>query len=135
MAQVLRTPICVETRDGEGRLASRAKVRTHQSLTWMQAIEELRTTLGEDAISTDDEDLHRHGYSEWSSINIDQLPVAVAYPKSTEECASIAKVCYKYKIPMSMFTRIDEEMGVDSVQFPILEDQALRPTSRLRLAE
>ncbi|KAG9187750.1 D-lactate dehydrogenase mitochondrial precursor [Alternaria panax] len=65
-----------------------------------KAIEELRTTLGEDAISTDDEDLHRHGYSEWSSINIDQLPVAVAYPKSTEECASIAKVCHKYKIPM-----------------------------------
>lgn len=58
--------------------------------------------LGEDAISTDDDDLHRHGYSEWSTINIDQLPVAVAYPKSTEECASIAKTCYKYKIPMSM---------------------------------
>lgn len=44
-----------------------------------------------------------HGYSEWSSINIDQLPVAVAYPKSTEEVASIAKVCYKYKVPMSEF--------------------------------
>jgi D-lactate dehydrogenase (cytochrome) len=57
--------------------------------------------LGEDAISTDDEDLLRHGYSEWSSINIDQLPVAVAYPKSTEEVSELAKVCYRYKIPMS----------------------------------
>ncbi|KAL6712310.1 D-lactate ferricytochrome c oxidoreductase [Coniothyrium glycines] len=65
-----------------------------------KAIDELRSSLGEDAISTDDEDLHRHGYSEWSSINIDQLPVAVAYPKSTEEVSEIAKTCYKRKIPM-----------------------------------
>lgn len=43
-----------------------------------------------------------HGYSEWSSINIEQLPVAVAYPKSTEEVSQIAKVCHKYKVPMSM---------------------------------
>ena len=66
----------------------------------MEAIEELRAILGEDAISTEDEDLHAHGYSEWSSINIDQLPVAVAYPKSTEEVSQIAKVCSKYKCPM-----------------------------------
>jgi D-lactate dehydrogenase (cytochrome) len=61
----------------------------------------LRAALGEDAISTDDEDLHRHGYSEWSSINIDQLPVAVAYPKSTQEVSQLARVCHRYKIPMS----------------------------------
>ncbi|KAH6620394.1 D-lactate dehydrogenase mitochondrial precursor [Boeremia exigua] len=65
-----------------------------------KAIEELRVAFGEDAISTDDEDLHRHGYSEWSSVNIDQLPVAVAYPKSTEEVSQLAKVCHKYRIPM-----------------------------------
>ncbi|KAF2752040.1 D-lactate dehydrogenase mitochondrial precursor [Sporormia fimetaria CBS 119925] len=59
-----------------------------------------QAALGEDAISTDDEDLLAHGYSEWSSINIDQLPVAVAYPKSTEEVSRIAKVCHKYKVPM-----------------------------------
>ncbi|KAH7405859.1 D-lactate dehydrogenase mitochondrial precursor [Phaeosphaeria sp. MPI-PUGE-AT-0046c] len=64
------------------------------------AIEELRKLLGDDAISTDDEDLHRHGYSEWSSINIDQLPVAVAYPKSTAEVSELAKICFKHKIPM-----------------------------------
>ncbi|KAF2440576.1 D-lactate dehydrogenase mitochondrial precursor [Karstenula rhodostoma CBS 690.94] len=65
-----------------------------------KAIEELRSAIGEDAISTDDEDLLRHGYSEWSSINIDQLPVAVVYPQSTEEVSMIAKICLKYKIPM-----------------------------------
>ncbi|EXJ85469.1 D-lactate dehydrogenase (cytochrome) [Capronia coronata CBS 617.96] len=65
-----------------------------------KAIDELRQLFGEDAISTDDETLQAHGYSEWSSINIDQLPVAVAYPKSTEEVSQIAKVACKYKIPM-----------------------------------
>jgi len=60
----------------------------------------LRVALGEDAISTDDEDLRAHGYSEWSSINIDQLPVAVAYPKSTEEVSEVAKICHKYRMPM-----------------------------------
>lgn len=74
---------------------------TYASKTEMEkAIAELREVLGEDAISTDDEDLHRHGYSEWSTVNIDQLPVAVAYPKSTEEVAQIAKLCFKYKVPM-----------------------------------
>jgi len=56
--------------------------------------------LGEDAVSTEDDVLHAHGYSEWSSTNIDQLPVAVVYPKTTEEVARIAKVATKYKVPM-----------------------------------
>ena len=80
------------------RKASRPRYAHKSELE--RAIRELRELLGEDAISTDDEDLHRHGFSEWSSINIDQLPVAVAYPKSTEEVSKIAKLCYKYKIPM-----------------------------------
>jgi D-lactate dehydrogenase (cytochrome) len=65
-----------------------------------KAISELRTELGEDAVSTDDEDLHSHGYSEWSSINISNLPVAVCYPKSTEEVSLIAKTASKYRVPM-----------------------------------
>ncbi|CAG8929585.1 unnamed protein product [Penicillium salamii] len=64
------------------------------------AIKEIHQELGEDSISTDDEDLKMHGYSEWSSINIDRLPVAVAFPKSTEEVAAIARVCHRYKVPM-----------------------------------
>ncbi|KAK2878242.1 hypothetical protein FQN49_001043, partial [Arthroderma sp. PD_2] len=68
------------------------------------AIVELREILGEDAISTDDEDLRLHGYSEWSTVNCDQLPVAVAYPKSTADVSRIAQVCYKFKVPMVPFS-------------------------------
>ncbi|KAI9655773.1 MAG: hypothetical protein M1821_005208 [Bathelium mastoideum] len=66
-----------------------------------KAIHELRNVLRDgDAISTDDEDLHNHGYSEWSSINTDRLPFAIAYPRSTEEVSQIAKTCSKYRVPM-----------------------------------
>lgn len=68
-----------------------------------QAIEEIHKLVGEDAITTDDDELKRHGYSEWSSINIEQLPIAIAYPKSTQEVSEIAKVCSKYKIPIGEY--------------------------------
>lgn len=65
----------------------------------IQAVNELRAILGEDAISTDDDDLHGHGFSEWSSFNIETLPVAIAYPRSTEDVVEVVKTCHKYKIP------------------------------------
>ncbi|KAK2031248.1 glycolate oxidase [Colletotrichum zoysiae] len=66
-----------------------------------QALKEIRQELGgEDIISTDPEDLHAHGYSEWSSSNPDGLPVAVAYPRSTEQVSTIARVCFKYNVPI-----------------------------------
>ncbi|KAH7304903.1 RNA dependent RNA polymerase-domain-containing protein [Stachybotrys elegans] len=66
-----------------------------------QAIQEIIDEIGdEDLISTDPEDLHRHGYSSWSSVNPDNLPVAVAYPRNTEQVAAIARICYKYRVPI-----------------------------------
>ncbi|CBF76772.1 hypothetical protein AN4792.2 [Aspergillus nidulans FGSC A4] len=65
-----------------------------------KAIAELQVKLGEDAISTDEDDLQRHGFSEWSSVNAQRLPVAIAYPSSTEDVSEIAKICNKYKMPM-----------------------------------
>ncbi|KAJ5153255.1 FAD-binding type 2 [Penicillium canariense] len=65
-----------------------------------KAIAELRGKLGDDTISTDEDDLLQHGYSEWSSLNADRLPVAIAYPTTTEDVAEIAKVCHKYRMPM-----------------------------------
>ncbi|QPC70582.1 hypothetical protein HYE68_001334 [Fusarium pseudograminearum] len=64
------------------------------------AVEEIRQALGEDAVNIEDEILHSHGYSDWSTINIDRLPVAVAFPASTEEVAIIARICHKRRVPM-----------------------------------
>lgn len=55
-------------------------------------------------ISTDPEDLKAHGYSEWSSTNIDSLPVAVAYPKTTEDVSRIAQICNTYRVPVIPFS-------------------------------
>ncbi|KAL4731407.1 D-lactate ferricytochrome c oxidoreductase [Fusarium chlamydosporum] len=64
------------------------------------AVEEIKQALGEDAVSIEDEILHAHGYSDWSTINIDRLPIAVTFPTSTEEVAVIAKICHKRRVPM-----------------------------------
>ncbi|KAI2604766.1 FAD-linked oxidase-like protein [Hypoxylon fragiforme] len=69
------------------------------------ALKEIRREIAdrneeEDIISTDPEDLLAHGYSEWSSINPDGLPVAVVYPRSTDQVSVIARVCHKYRIPI-----------------------------------
>ncbi|KAI3399429.1 hypothetical protein diail_6902 [Diaporthe ilicicola] len=67
------------------------------------AIQEIRDAIGsdgDDIISTDPDDLHAHGYSEWSTVNTESLPVAVAYPRSTAEVSTIAQVCYKYHVPI-----------------------------------
>lgn len=67
----------------------------------MKAIELIIKELGdEDIISTDPDDLHAHGYSEWSTVNPTTLPVAVAYPRSTEQVATIARICHQYCIPV-----------------------------------
>lgn len=51
-------------------------------------------------ISTDAEDLLKHGYSEWSTVNPERLPVAVAYPRSTQDVSTIARICYEHNVPI-----------------------------------
>ncbi|KAJ5334855.1 hypothetical protein N7452_007258 [Penicillium brevicompactum] len=65
-----------------------------------RAIADLRALLGEDSVSTEEDELEHHGYSEWSSLNADRLPTAIAYPKTTEDVSEIAKICTKYRMPM-----------------------------------
>ncbi|RHZ60128.1 uncharacterized protein CDV56_108443 [Aspergillus thermomutatus] len=67
-----------------------------------QAIAEIETELGEfdDMISTDDEDLRMHGFAEWSSVRVDSLPVAVAYPRSTDHVSAIARICHRWRVPI-----------------------------------
>lgn len=75
----------------------------HKADSTTQAIQEIRDALGpdvDDIISTDPDDLHAHGYSEWSTVNPESLPVAVAYPRSTADVSTIAQVCYKYHVPI-----------------------------------
>lgn len=66
-----------------------------------QAFKKIIEEVGdEDIISTDPDDLHAHGYSEWSSTNPDNLPVAVAYPRTTEQVSTIARICHEYRVPI-----------------------------------
>ncbi|KAH3909274.1 hypothetical protein HBH56_162400 [Parastagonospora nodorum] len=57
-----------------------------------KAIAELSLQLGADSITTNDDELERHGSSEWSSINIPRMPDAVIYPKSTNDVSKIVKI-------------------------------------------
>lgn len=82
----------------------------------------------EEVISTDSEDLLAHGYSEWSSVNVDTLPVAVAYPKNTEQVSTIARVCHKRQIPIIPFSggssvegHISAPFGGISIDFAFMD--------------
>ncbi|RBR09749.1 hypothetical protein FVER53590_11802 [Fusarium verticillioides] len=71
--------------------------------TMLKAVDEIRQLLGEDIVSVDSDDLDEHGYSEWSTSNTNVRPVAIARPKTTEEVSSIARICTKYKVPMTPY--------------------------------
>ncbi|KAH8199748.1 hypothetical protein TruAng_006093 [Truncatella angustata] len=85
-------------------LDSKVAAPRYASIREMEmALDEIRSEIGagsEDIISTDPDDLHAHGYSEWSSTNPEGLPVAVAYPRSTDQVSTIARICHKYRIPI-----------------------------------
>ncbi|ROV93252.1 hypothetical protein VPNG_09551 [Cytospora leucostoma] len=91
--------------DGKGLLLlnRKAPIPQYASAKEMEiAIKKIREKTGPlvDIISTDPEDLHAHGYSEWSTVNTSSLPVAVAYPRSTEQVSTIARVCHEYRVPI-----------------------------------
>ncbi|KAL6873111.1 FAD-binding domain-containing protein [Trichoderma novae-zelandiae] len=71
--------------------------------TMMKAVDEIRHELGEEAVSTDPDDLEFHGYSEYSSSNTTERPIAVVRPESTEQVSAIAKICTKYRVPMTPY--------------------------------
>ncbi|OAQ72561.1 glycolate oxidase, subunit GlcD [Pochonia chlamydosporia 170] len=68
--------------------------------TMLKAVDEIRTILGEEAVSVDDFDLDEHSYSEWSTSNTEVRPVAIIRPQSTEQVSEIARICTKYRVPM-----------------------------------
>ncbi|RAL12627.1 putative D-lactate dehydrogenase (cytochrome) [Aspergillus homomorphus CBS 101889] len=69
----------------------------------LKGVQEITNALGADAVTTDDDDIDVHSYSEVSTSHCAAKPVAVVMPKSTEEVALIARICSRYKIPMVPF--------------------------------
>lgn len=65
-----------------------------------KALPEFIKAVGEDYVSQDDEDIRFHGWSDVSSCNLNTMPFAVLYPKTTEEVSAIAKICHEHKLPM-----------------------------------
>ncbi|KAL4891041.1 hypothetical protein BDV59DRAFT_183092 [Aspergillus ambiguus] len=43
-------------------------------------------------------------FSEWPSVCLDTLPIAVAYPRSTEQVSTIVRICHKWKIPINPYS-------------------------------
>lgn len=78
----------------------------HQGM--LVALAELRTVLAKsapeeelnDMISTEEEVIRQHAHSEWSTSNATNKPVAVIYPRNTEDVSTIAKICTKHRVPM-----------------------------------
>ncbi|KAF2965966.1 hypothetical protein GQX73_g7605 [Xylaria multiplex] len=110
-AGVLGFGIAALTFDGYSRRTAslfdaKAPGPKYASMSDMElALQEIREEIkangeDEDIISTDSEELHAHGYSEWSTVNPEGLPVAVAYPRSTEQVSIIARICHKYHVPI-----------------------------------
>jgi D-lactate dehydrogenase (cytochrome) len=69
-----------------------------------KAMPEIQAFLGQDGITTDDEELERHGFSSWATYNIETRPIAVAFPKTTEDVSKMAKICHKYRLPMIAYS-------------------------------
>ncbi|KAL7945986.1 FAD-binding domain-containing protein [Trichoderma barbatum] len=71
--------------------------------TMLKAVDEIRRELGKEAVSTDPDDLEYHGYSELSASNTEERPIAIVRPESTEQVSAIAKICTKYRVPMTPY--------------------------------
>ncbi|TFK32246.1 FAD-linked oxidase-like protein [Crucibulum laeve] len=69
-----------------------------------QAIADLKTALPEkDAVSTDANDLHTHGFSE-HDYHPTSLHTVIVYPKSTEDVVKIVKIANKFRMPLVAYS-------------------------------
>ncbi|KAI1863248.1 uncharacterized protein JN550_009774 [Neoarthrinium moseri] len=71
--------------------------------TMLKAAHAIEAVLGEDGVSYDEDDIEAHGYSDWSTSNSTGRPVAVVYPKSTEDVSKIAQICSQHDTPIVPF--------------------------------
>lgn len=54
-------------------------------------------------MSYDEEVIEHHGRSDWSTANTTERPVAIVYPRSTEDVSIIARICNERGVPMVPF--------------------------------
>jgi D-lactate dehydrogenase (cytochrome) len=54
-------------------------------------------------VSFDEDVIEHHGHSDWSTANTPERPVAVVYPRTTEDVSAIARVCSEHDVPMVAF--------------------------------
>ena len=75
---------------------------------WKSAIQLLKNILGDENVDLDEDELHRHATSDWSSyIPTTQAryePHVIVYPETTEQVSDIARVAHKYRLPMIAFS-------------------------------
>lgn len=71
---------------------------------WDSAIPLLRNIVGDQYVDLDEEELARHGASDWSSYipgpGARWEPHVVVYPETTEQVSDIARVAHKYNLPI-----------------------------------
>ncbi|KAL5606651.1 uncharacterized protein BROUX77_003844 [Berkeleyomyces rouxiae] len=67
---------------------------------------DFNTLLGEERISTKQNDLEFHSTSSWSAhpAKPEDLPFMVLYPETTQEVSDIMKICHKRRIPVVGFS-------------------------------
>ncbi|KAF6812963.1 glycolate oxidase [Colletotrichum plurivorum] len=66
----------------------------------LKAARDISEALGADAVSYDEDVIEAHGYSDWSTSNSSGRPVAVVYPRTTEDVSKIAKICNDHSVPI-----------------------------------
>ncbi|EME45304.1 hypothetical protein DOTSEDRAFT_71121 [Dothistroma septosporum NZE10] len=67
------------------------------------AVEIADSLKGADQVSYDEDVIENHGHSEWSTSNTKERPVAVVYPRSTEDVVMIVRICSERNVPMVPF--------------------------------
>ncbi|KAJ4396620.1 hypothetical protein N0V93_000841 [Gnomoniopsis smithogilvyi] len=69
----------------------------------LKAVKEIELLLSSDAVSLDADVIEAHSHSDWSTSNSTGRPVAIVYPRTTEEVSKIAQICTKHDTPMVPF--------------------------------
>ncbi|KAK1574624.1 glycolate oxidase [Colletotrichum navitas] len=69
----------------------------------LRAADEISEALGKDAVSFDEDEIELHGHSDWSTSNSSGRPVAIVYPRTTEDVSRIAKICNRHSVPIVPF--------------------------------